>query len=268
MIRRTIKIASLTSLLFCNASAQFGVPGGRKKGAATFEDLQQMAQQEGGGAAGMDMAGLAGMMGGGGEGFGDQMAAMADMFNDPEMQKAMEDAMAQFANMSPEDMQKQMQDALAMLTDGDMVESIMGQKDEVLKTLEQSGLVDAEQLERFKNDPDAFEKEMRDAFGQMENIFNDPDLLSKALENMKGFDTMMKDIDNILKNDLSDDTKIEEARLELLSNPELANNPAFKELFGTGEFQESLRDGQKWREAVKKGQKMMMGNEGAGVGEL
>mmetsp|Transcript_689 Transcript_689/g.994 ORF Transcript_689/g.994 Transcript_689/m.994 type:complete len:267 (+) Transcript_689:172-972(+) len=266
MIRRTLQIAGLTSLLFCDVSAQFGVPGGRKK-PATFEDLQEAAKKEGAGGAGADMADLAAMMGGGGQGFGDQFAQMADMFNDPEMQKAMEDAMAQFANMSPEEMQKQMQDALAMLTDGDMVESIMGQKEEVLKTLEQSGMVDAEQLARFKADPDAFEKEMRDAFGQMKDIFNDPDLLTKALENMKGFGTMMEDIDNILKNDLSDDTKIEEARLELLSNAELAKNPAFKDLFNTAEFKESLLDEHKWRDAVKKGQKMML-NEGAGIGEL
>ena len=43
MIRRTLQLAGLTSLLFCDVSAQFGVPGGRKK-PATFEDLQEAAK--------------------------------------------------------------------------------------------------------------------------------------------------------------------------------------------------------------------------------
>jgi len=255
MIQRTLKIVGVSFLLASNVSAQFGVGGGREK-ASSSEDLQELAQQEEGADNEGDLLGLGNL----GAGF----EQMAEMFNDPEMAKVMEDAMAQFANMSPEDMQSQMQEALSMLSDGDMVDNILGQKEEVLKSLESSGLVDDEQLERFKSDPEAFEKEMRDAFGQMQDMFSDPALLNDALKGMQDVEGLMKGIGG----DLSDDVKIEEARLEILSNPELASNPMFSQLFGTEEFQESLKSETKWREAVKKGQGMMLDNEGAGMREL
>lgn len=208
--------------------------------------------------------------GGGGGGMGDlsalgDMAQMQELLNDPAMAKAMEEAMKELANMSPEEMQKQMQDALGMLTDTDMVDTILEKKEEVLEQLEQSGMVSKEDIAKYKSDPEAFEKEMRDAFGQMQKLFSDGDALQEALESMA--DPALKHISDIMQNDLSDDTKIEEVRLELLSKPELTeNNPVLKALFDQEEFKESLMDEKKWREAVKKGQKMV--TEGAGVGEL
>jgi hypothetical protein len=123
---------------------------------------------------------------------------------------------------------------------------------------------------------------MRDAFDQMKGIFSDPEVIKTAAETMKGMqeafsDPAIADLTKLLEEGLSDDTKIEEARLELLSDPALAGNPVIAAMFKEGEFQEILQDPKKWRETVKEGQAIFKetkgvgaaaGNIGAGVGEL
>jgi len=262
------------------AVAQFGVP---KKPGTNFEQLQEKAKEEmAGGLGGMNMDALANMD------LEEMQKMMKEAMNDPQMMQAMnqmnagvEEAMAQMAKMSPEELQKQMMDSLSMLTSGDIMETVMGQKDEVLETLAAQGLVDEAKIEEYKKDPELFEKEMKDAFGQMKDIFSDPNTVSAAMEMMKGMSDIManpekamRELASSMKDALGDDDKIEEARLQLLANPDKAGNPLLAEMFKGDEMKDILRDPVKWREHVTKGQEMLLGEQdeavghGAGVGEL
>lgn len=264
MFRRTVQWIFVTCLLVTPSLAQFGVAGGRRKAGTTFEDLNEMAQQQqGGGAAATD-----------------DMAKMQEMianaFNNPEMMEAMEKmgdqmgkAMEEMAKMDPEQLQKQMQDAMAMLTTGDMVNNIVDKKDEVLKNLEGSGMVSAEELAKYKTDPEYFEEQMRTAFDQMAGIFNDPDVLGSVTGAMQAMgDPAMLEFNNLLREGMTDDVKLEEARLQLLSNPKLSDNKLLSAIFEQEEFQEIVKDAEKWKGAFREGQDMMKKQFGAGLGGL
>lgn len=228
---------------------------------------EQAAAREaaGGGAAGGDIADMAKLQ-----------EMFAGAFENPEalagFGEDMNRAMEELAKMDPADLQKQMQEAMAAMTQGDMVESIIGQKEAVLANLEETGMVSEEELAKYKNDPAYFEKQMRGAFTQMQGLFSDPDILKVAGETMLGMQQALNDpaiaeLTALFQEGMGDDTKIEEARLKLLSDPELASNPVFKAMFEGDEFQEILRDPVKWRETVKEGQQMFAGAAGeAGAG--
>lgn len=255
--------------------AQFGIP--MKKKGSSFQDLQeQAAGKDGDGLPGMgDMGDLAKMF------EGVDMEQMQELWknalNDPETMKQMEsmgakmgEAMEELSKMTPEQMQQQMQEAMEMLTNGDMTEQILGKKDEVLASLEASGMVSAEELAKFKADPKYFEEKMRESFGQMKDVFSDPKMIQGAMDMMKGAGAggsdMMQEMAKAFSEGLDTDEKIEEARLEILSNPELSANPMLKQMFATDDFKEVLYDADKWRDSVKEGRKVF--TQGAGVGEL
>ena len=139
-----------------------------------------------------------------------------------------------------------------------------------MRNLEETGMVSAEELEKFKNDPAYFESQMRDAFQQMQGMFSDPEVLKMAGDTMKGMqqafsDPAIANLNKLLEGGLVDDTQIEEARLQLLQDPEIVNNPVFKSMFDGDEFQDILRDPKKWRESFKEGQEMLK-QAGAGLG--
>jgi hypothetical protein len=103
---------------------------------------------------------------------------------------------------------------------------------------------------------------------------NDPESLNAALSMMSGMMDMLGDPESAMKkladtysNELNDDAKIEEARLQLLANPEMAENPMLASLFGDEDMKDILNDPIKWRNQVKKGQEMLLGG-GAGLGEF
>merc|ERR1712232_497406 len=194
------------------------------------------------------------------------MAQMQKMIeeamNDPALMESMAGfnqdvgaAMQQLAEMDPAKLRQQMQEGLSLLTTPEMMETVLGQKE---------------------NDLEFFEKEMAKAFDQMKEIFANPEALDAATEMMKGFSHLlanpekaMKDLATMFAGELSNDDQIEEARLQLLSNPEKAGHPALAQMFENEEMQEILKDPVKWREQVKKGQSMLLGEEeGAGIGEL
>jgi len=277
MFKRTIYLIGAASLLASPVAAQFGVP---KKG-STFQEIQEQAKQEMQGMGDLDLDALANMD------IGEMQKMIQNAMNDPAMMDAMgamnqgvEDAMEQLAGMDANALQKQMMEGLEMLTGGDIMDSVMQQKDAVLETLAQQGLVDASKLEEYRNDPELFEKEMKDAFGQMKDIFSNPDTLEAATQMMQGMSQLlsdpekaMKELADTMSDALGDDDKIEEARLQLLSDPEKAGNPLLADMFKGEEMQDILHDPIKWREQVKKGQGMLLGGDdngrqGAGVGEL
>jgi len=78
----------------------------------------------------------------------------------------------------------------------------------------------------------------------------------------------MNQIADLFSKELGDDDKIEEARLKLLEDPENAGE-ALASMFQNDEMKDILHDPIKWRESVKKGQGMLLGNQdAAGIGEL
>jgi hypothetical protein len=273
MFTRALKCLGLASLLATPAVAQFGI---KKDKATSFEELNEMAKNQLGG---MGMPDLANMD------MDELQKMIEEAMNDPSMMEAMNGlnqgvgaAMEQLASMDADTLKKQMQEGLAMLTTPEMIETVLGQKEEVLASLKAQGLVDDETLAKYENDPDFFETEMARAFEQMKEIFNNPEAVEAATQMLKGFSDVManpqkamKEIASMFAGDLSDDDKIEEARLQLLTNPSKAGHPALAQMFQNEEMQAILKDPVKWRNQVKMGQSMLLGEEsdsGFGMGEL
>jgi phosphotransacetylase len=190
------------------------------------------------------------------------------MMGDPRVMQEMADMLSK---MTPEQLEAQMQEAMKMITSGDMMKTLMGQSDEILKVLAETGAVPPDEIAKFKADPEYFEQKMQESFSQMQGILNDPAIMKAATETMGGLTELLQNpglIDDMLKglmSDFGDDEAIEKARLTLLTDPESMGHPMMKEMFASEEMQEILKDPVKWRESVKEGQGMM---QGAGVGEL
>ena len=86
---------------------------------------------------------------------------MEEAMADPALRQQMEsmnanvaDAMEQLAKMSPEELQAQMMEGLQQLTSGNIMDSVMGKKDEVLETLAAQGLVPADKIEEYRSNPE------------------------------------------------------------------------------------------------------------------
>eukprot|EP00804_Cyclotella_cryptica_P029907 CCRYP_017826-RA/>CCRYP_017826-RA protein AED:0.30 eAED:0.30 QI:633/1/1/1/0.5/0.66/3/145/249 len=206
---------------------------------------------------------------------------MMEGLKDPQVQEmfsGMQGAMEELMKMDSEQLKAQMEEAMNMLTSEDIQQNIMSHKEEVLAMMEAQGTATAEEIAEYRADPNKFEQAMSEAFIQMKEIFSDPKNMEQVTQMIKGFGAIMQDpvaamskLGGVLKDALSDDDKIEEARLQLLSDPTVAGNKAMSDMFGTDEMKEILNDPVKWRKSVKEGQKMLMGrdnNLGLGMGEL
>jgi hypothetical protein len=205
----------------------------------------------------------------------------ADALNDPQTQQYLEQmgqqfgaAIEQLSQMSPEELEAQMQQAMNMLTQTDMVETVIQQRDEIIKSLEASGGVPPEELARYKTDPEYFELKMRESFEQMKGLMTDPEYVKTMTEAMGSMKELMsaqgglfEELEALMgSGDMNDDGKIEKARLELLSG-KFNDNKLLKDMLDSDEMQELLNNPQAWRESVKEGSKNWAGR-GAGVGEL
>ena len=236
-----------------------------------------MAQDK---AAGLDSANLM-----------DQLGAMdpnemkklyEEAMNDPATKQMMDqygDAFEQLSKMNPDELKRQISDNLAKLASPDILDMVLESKDEVLDSLLEQGLVTQEQYLEYKADPELFQKTMADSFAEMGKILNDPESLNAALDMMTGMSGLLSNPGDSLKSiseafdaELGSDDKIEEARLQLLSNPSAAGNPALAALFDNDDMKVILHDPVKFREQVKKGQEMIRGMGGeadsAKYGEL
>jgi len=278
MIRRTLLI-SVISLLASPCVSQFGIA--QNKRGTTFEDLNDAAKEKFEGVE-VDAMGNIGKSGDTATGFEDLSKLMGDMMNDPALAKMMKDAntdvkgaIEELKKLSPEQFASQMQEAMSYLTSTDMLGKVMNNKEAVLQNLKASGLVDDKTIEEMSNNPEKLEADMKAAFGQMKDMFSDPDAMKKVTDIARGFTDVLKDPDklvdamNTLSSDifkeLEDDDKIEEARLQLLNDPELAGNPILKSVYESEEMKEILKDPVLWRETVKKGQGMLTGDKGAAM---
>lgn len=278
------------------ASAQFGVGANRRKGAASFEELNKMAAErmEAEKRVGAAGGGLESMMGDLGN--MDLGALMKDLdpntlqdlvkegMKDPQVQEmfaGMQGAMDELLNMDTDELKAQMEEAMTMLTSMDMQQNLLGQKEEVLAMMEAQGTATPEEIAEYRANPAKFEAEMTKAFGQMKELFSDPQAMDTVVQMMKGFGNIMKDpaaamskLGGVLQDALADDDKIEEARLQLLNDPSVAGNKALSDMFSSNEMQDILNDPVKWKKSVKEGQRMLMGDGkagnagGVGMGEL
>lgn len=286
MVARTIKALGMSSLALVGlvmpmpTAAQFGVGANRRKGgAASFEELnkmaaERMAAEEKAGDAG-GLAGLDSMLGD--IDIGELMKDLdpntlqelvKEGMKDPAMKEmfaGMEDAMVELMNMDQDQLKTQLEEAMNLLTSMDMQQNILSQKEEVLALMEAQGTATPEEIAEYRADPAKFEAEMTKAFGQMKEIFSDPKAMEQVVQMMKGFQEVMKDpqaamskLGAVLQDALSDDEKIEEARLQLLNDPDVAGNKALSDMFGTEEMKEILNDPVKWKKSVKEGQRMLI----------
>ena len=215
---------------------------------------QKQQQQQAGAGAGM---------GGDMDDYLQQLGAMGDQYGE---------ALEQMMKMSPEEIQQQMEAARKMMTDADLVENVLNQKDEIIATLEASGAVPPEEIAKYKADPNYFELKMRESFDQMGQLFSDPEYMEKTAEVMHNMASMMENpeqMNEMMKTigaELQDDDKIEEARLQVLSGQ--GGMAGLSEMFDTPEMQEILKDPVKWRETVKEGMSGLMGGAGGPEGAL
>lgn len=195
--------------------------------------------------------------GGGAGGAGGDLGSIQDMmakaFENPEMMNALnamgenvQKAMEEMAKMSPEQIQEQMQQAMQMMTSGDIMDSVVGKKDEVLANLKQTGLVSDEELAKYEADPEYFEQQMKGAFSQMEGLFSDPDIIKTATETMQGMQQAMSnpivtEMQQLLLAEDASDLKIEELRLKVLQDKEsLTENALIGNMFSDADFAASL----------------------------
>merc|ERR1719491_167616 len=189
---------------------------------------------------------------------------------DPQLQdmfSGMQGAMDELLNMDSDQLKVQMEEAMSLLTSTDMQQNIIDQKDDVLAMMEAQGTATPDEIAEYRANPEKFQAEMAKAFGQMKEMFNDPEAMDTVVEMMSGFKDIMQDpaaamskLGEVLQDALSDDEKIEEARLQLLNDPSVAGNQAVSDMFDSEEMQEILKDPERWKKSVKDGQKMLTGD--------
>ncbi|KAL3911302.1 MAG: hypothetical protein SGARI_001709, partial [Bacillariaceae sp.] len=217
---------------------------------------------------GMDPADLQKMMGEIDPKMLEELADLGPQFD--EMMKLM-------SEMSPDELQKQMKDAMDMLSGTDLMAGMFENQEEILKQLEEAGVVDAEELEKYKKDPEYFEQKMKEGFDQMKDMFSNPDMIKAATETMKATTEMYKNPEKMMEGLGSmmgdfeiDDAQIEEIRQMYLKDPN--SNAMLQGMIGGGgktgdELKDILKDPKKWRDTVKEGLgQLKAGGAGAGAG--
>lgn len=273
--RRILHVVSLSTVLVAPTVAQFGVAGNKRQENTKFQELQELAQKQ---AQGGDAAAAGGAKGLGGLDVESLQKLWGDAMNDPEAMANMQQygdmfsgALEKMMQMSPDELQQQLSDAMKLMTDGDIVDTVLQQRESVLQTLESTGTVSKEELERYRTDPAYFELKMRESFGQMKDIFSNPEYISKAADAMKNMKGLIEDPEKLADltkslggGDWTSDEKLEEARLQFLSG-QLSGIPGLDEIFKSDEMQEILKDPVKWKETVKDGLEDLL-NLGGGAG--
>lgn len=265
---------SLSAMLLSAVEGQFGIAGKRRNQAGTsFQELNEQAKKmaDVGGTGNIDELMKNINMGDmGGDGMMKYLENLGPQFD--EMMKMM-------ADMPPEELTKSIQDAMSMLKGDELVSSMLGNSDEVLNMLENSGMVDQEEVEKFKKDPEYFEHKMKESMDQMQQLFSDPKMIENVKEGVEAAQNLYKNpgavnemMESMFK-DLSDED-IESMRQIFLGNDDEVN-PMMQQLVGSmniNDLEDVLKDPIKWRKTVKEGLGLRNQQEnlgmGAGVGEL
>jgi hypothetical protein len=191
------------------------------------------------------------------------LQSLQDLMSDPEAMKQLESMgasmtamMEQVMNMPPEELAEQMKQFTQLLTGANVVEGILENRNEVLKQLEASNMVPAEELAKMKADPEYFELKMRESLDQMGSILENPDIMQTALGQMQeALSGSGEAVMDALKNQLDSDDKIEEMRLEILKG----ENPLLANMFEGADMQAILNDPKKWRDTIKEGTGALLG---------
>ncbi|GMH81489.1 hypothetical protein TrVE_jg13929 [Triparma verrucosa] len=269
----------LVLCLLCTVHGQFGLKKKKdKKNKSAFEKAQESAQKGGvaSGLSGMDASALGDM---------DLDALMASLspeevaqmeqlmkdMGDVDMGAAMDQmqaAMQELAKMSPEELANSM----AEVMQSPEIQDMLNDPATMLQQMKGSGLMDDAQIDEYLANPKKYEKEMKQMTSEMMKVFSDPSAMAEIATMMSGIGEMLADPEKMQEalmdiaaeledweTALSDDEKIEEARQQLLKDPDLAENPALASVFDTKEMREIINDPKKWRKQVKEGQEMLKG---------
>lgn len=202
------------------------------------------------------------------------MAGMGDV----DMGKAMTDmeaAMSQLASMDADELNAAMMDVMnspeikAMLDDPTMM----------LEQMRGTGMMPDETIDEYLKNPKKYKREMKKMQDEMMKVFTDPEAMQGVVDMMTGVTEMLSDpkkleeaLEDIVREleqwetDLGDAEKVEAARQQLLNSPDLTDNPALAEVFGTKEMKDIIGDKEKWRKTVMEGKERL--RMGGGVGEL
>merc|ERR1712232_32453 len=132
-------------------------------GGATFQELNEKAKkmQNGGAEAGdFDLS--------------DLMGDLGDL--DPKMFEGMkglggdfDDVMKIIGDLTPEQVQQRMEEMVDIIQGGDIMKNVLGMREEIIDAMEKQGQVSPEELAKLKNDPDLFEKNIRDGFEMVQD---------------------------------------------------------------------------------------------------
>jgi hypothetical protein len=168
--------------------------------------------------------------------------------------------MKMMSAMSPEDLAKQMQDAMELFGSDDMMDNLIGQQEEILQKLVETGNLDVEELAKYKADPEYFLQKMMESMDdQMIELIYDPNLMANAAEGMKAAQEMYNNPDAINDKRFSDED-IESLRQMFLGGGRGDAMDAVTYALGsiyTAELDEVLQDPVKWRKQVKEGLDIM-----------
>lgn len=180
--------------------SQFGINKKQGGGGSSFEELAEIAKDNMNGDGGIpDMEQLMGMLGD--VDMDDLKKMVAESLENPEFMKVMEQmqgglggVLGELDKLDPSALKNKMAEGLEQLTSPGMIDTILGQKEDVLATLKAQGLVTDEQIAEYEANPEKFDEEMSKAFAEMQKVFSDPETLDAAAKLMGGFSDVLQNV--------------------------------------------------------------------------
>jgi hypothetical protein len=192
-----------------------------------------------------------------------------------DMESSMAEVFKAMAEMNPDEMVATIQEAVK----SPEFQEVLSDPVKMLENVRGMGVVDDALIDEYIANPRKYKREIKTVTDEIMAVLNDPEMLKGMISMMTGMAEMMADPEAMEKalleiveefenwnTDMGDDDKLEAARLEMLSNPDLTSNPMLKSVFDTKEMQEILNDPKKWKATIEEGQQTM--RKGMGSREL
>lgn len=131
-------------------------------------------------------------------------------------------------------------------------------------------MISDDQIDEYLRNPKKYKKEMKKMTDDMMKMFTDPDAMKGMMDMVQGVGEMLADPEKLeeaimdiareleeWETELSGPEKVEAARQQLLSSPDLEDNPVLREVFESKEMRDIIGSKEKWR-------KVSLGDGGEG----